>query len=367
MGTSFRGAFVISWAQTEVDGLPDAPAAELHVGSAWVWSGEAVRVDGPRDVLLLNEAEGQADLHARASKMARKLVGAALGSSTISSNARPPLAGVDDRARDAHFILTNGTHRYTAIEIPTGHKDDGTPRAPLLLFVNELPPPRAELWVVARHTPSRSFNRVSETADAVICFTNGTLIDTPTGPVPVEHLGEGDLVQTKDNGPQPIVWRGGRRISGARMFAMPHLRPVRIRAHAMFDDVPDCDLLVSPDHQLVLRGAATRRLFNTPEVLVPAKELLNGRKIFIDHTVREVFYSHLMFEQHQIIWANGLEVESFHPAQADLNQIAQDQRDVLFDRFAELRDTPENYGPSARRCLSRSDVAVLSHAIAKRA
>ena len=129
MGTSFRGAFVIFWAQTEVDGLLDAPAAELHVGSAWAWSGDAVRVDGPRDVLLLKEAEGQADLHARASKMARKLVGAALGSSTICSNARSPLAGVDDRARDAHFILTNGTHRYTAIEIPTGHKDDGTPRA----------------------------------------------------------------------------------------------------------------------------------------------------------------------------------------------------------------------------------------------
>lgn len=135
----------------------------------------------------------------------------------------------------------------------------------------------------------------------------------------------------------------------------------------MFDDVPDRDLLVSLDHQLVLRGAAARRLFNTSEVLVPAKELLNGRKIFIDHTVREAFYSHLMFEQHQIIWANGLEVERFHPAQTDLNQIAQDQRDVLFDRFAELRDTPENYGPSACRCLSRPDVAVLSHDIAKRA
>ena len=50
---------------------------------------------------------------------------------------------------------------------------------------------------------------MSDLADAVICFTNGTLIDTPTGPVPVKHLGEGDLVQTKENGPQPIVWRGG--------------------------------------------------------------------------------------------------------------------------------------------------------------
>lgn len=61
MGTSFRGAFVISWAQTEVDGLRDASVAELHVGSGWAWPGEAVNVDGPRDVLLLNEAEGQAN------------------------------------------------------------------------------------------------------------------------------------------------------------------------------------------------------------------------------------------------------------------------------------------------------------------
>jgi hypothetical protein len=92
----------------------------------------------------------------------------------------------------------------------------------LLLFVNELPLPRAELWVVARQTPSRSFNRVSDTADAVICFTNGTLIDTPTGPVPVEHLGEGDLVQTKDNAPPThcVAW-GAAHFRGTNVCYAP--------------------------------------------------------------------------------------------------------------------------------------------------
>ena len=144
-----------------------------------------------------------------------------VGSSTICSNARSPLAGVDDRARDAHFILTNGTHRYTAIEIPTGHKDDGTPRAPLLLFVNELPPPRAELWVVARHTPSRSFNRVSDLADAVICFTNGTLIDTPTGPVPVEHLGKGIWCKPKTTARNLLCGVGAVYFGGADVCYAP--------------------------------------------------------------------------------------------------------------------------------------------------
>ena len=56
MGTGYRGTFVISWSQTEVDGLQAAPRDSLVVGAGWTWHGEAVQVDGPSDVLRLEQA-----------------------------------------------------------------------------------------------------------------------------------------------------------------------------------------------------------------------------------------------------------------------------------------------------------------------
>ena len=66
MKTGFRGTFVISWTQTEVDGLEAAPVRALTVGAAWSWRGDAVQVDGPSGVLRLDRAEGSETLRKRA-------------------------------------------------------------------------------------------------------------------------------------------------------------------------------------------------------------------------------------------------------------------------------------------------------------
>ncbi len=50
MQTGYKGTFVISWAQTELDGARAAPPSALGVGAVWRWWGEAVRVDGPADI-----------------------------------------------------------------------------------------------------------------------------------------------------------------------------------------------------------------------------------------------------------------------------------------------------------------------------
>ena len=79
MKTGSRGTFVISWSQTETDGVPGAPLDMLTVGAAWRWTGVPVRVDGPQNVLVLEQAEGAADLRRRAARMVRRLIGASLG------------------------------------------------------------------------------------------------------------------------------------------------------------------------------------------------------------------------------------------------------------------------------------------------
>ena len=77
MGTGFLGTFVISWSQTELDGLRAAPISAVQKGAVWSWNGETVRVDGPSGLLRLEQGEGEAMLRRRAARMVRKMVGAA--------------------------------------------------------------------------------------------------------------------------------------------------------------------------------------------------------------------------------------------------------------------------------------------------
>ena len=354
MTAGYSGTFVISWSQTEVDGLDGAPITSLNVGAAWSWRGDALRVDGPNDVLRLEKADGADQLRRRAAIKVQRLVGRAL------ERAAPRIDVCEDDdtpLRDRSFVVTDGAHSYTITLIDTGRG------APLLMFAGTIPPRNTDLWVVHHALgitgPAQAMG--PETG-GVICFTHGTRIRTPDGPRLIEELQPGDRVETKDNGAQDIQWIGARRMTGARFYAMPSLRPVRIRAGALGVERPEGELLVSPEHRMLVSGSASRTLFNCPEVLVAAKDLVNGDTITVDHAVRQVTYVHLLFDRHQVIWANGIETESFHPANAALSTLAEDDRTRLLAMHPELKYDPHTYGAYARRNLNTSEAALLKHA-----
>ncbi|MBU2868102.1 Hint domain-containing protein [Pacificibacter marinus] len=353
MRTGFSGTFVIAWTQVEVEGLTRASLTALTTGALWRWSGDAVCVDGPRDVLVLDGAIGKAELHQRAAQSVRRLIGAAVAGAPIYHD---PEART--RLFDGGFDVTDGVKRYeiTLIDTP----DLG---APLLMFIGEMPPKDTDLWVVSTYVATARDARVDDKG-AVICFTPGTQILTPDGARLVEDLREGDWVQTKDNGPQALRWVGGRRVSGARLYAMPELRPVRLRADALGMGNPDEDLIVSPHHRMLVSGKAARELFNADEVLIAAKDLVNDRSIVIDRTHKQVNYIHLLFDAHQVIVANGLETESFHPEIADLDDVPEDQKRCLLERFPHITTSGDSYGPSARRTLTGAEAAILMHDVA---
>jgi hypothetical protein len=229
------------------------------------------------------------------------------------------------------------------------------------MFVDDMPPKERPLWVVHHNlSPERSF-AAGDQASGVICFTPGTRILTPSGPVAVEDLREGDDVQTKDNGRQQIQWIGSRRMTGARLFAMPKLRPIRIRAGAFGIGEPDDALLVSPEHRMLIKGQVARALFNTPEVLVAARDLINGDSVVLDTAVKEVTYVHLLLPRHEVLFANGVETESFHPANTALSTICDDDRARLLQHLPRVAEDPNSYGAYARRNLSASEAAILMH------
>lgn len=363
MKTGSRGTFVISWSQTETDGLRAAPLDVLNVGATWRWTGQPVRVDGPQGLLILDGAEGAADIRKRAARMVRRLVGAAIGRQGLrdadgtGEDLAAEMAG--DDAPEQGFIVTDGHQSFavTLIDVP----DTG---ARLAMFVGDLPMPDTDLWVVRVALDRTHRGAGARIAGGVICFTPETLIATPDGRRRICDLREGDLIQTKDNGPQEILWTGSRRMTGARLYAMPHLRPIRFRAGAMGLDRPDHDLLVSPQHRMLVKGPAARALFNAAEVLVAAEDLLNDASVMVDHQLREVTYVHILLERHNIVFANGMETESFHPSNTALDTIDAVARERLLHLLPGIDENPQSYGDYARRNLSTSEAAILRHDLA---
>lgn len=176
------------------------------------------------------------------------------------------------------------------------------------------------------------------TKEVVICFTRGTQIETDRGAIPVELLAQGDLIATRDHGLQPLRWIGSRRIDAARLARSPHLRPIRIRAGALGRGMPAQDLLVSPQHRILVKSGVAARMFGTDEVLVAAKQLLQMPGIDIAEPGQEVEYFHLLLDRHEIVTANGAESETLFTGPEAIKAISKDAAHEIFEIFPELRD-----------------------------
>ena len=132
--------------------------------------------------------------------------------------------------------------------------------------------------------------------EPAVCFTRGTLIKTDQGERPIEELAAGDMVLTMDHGYQPIRW-----IGSSKRAATGDLAPILIRKGALGNDR---DLRVSPQHRMLLQGWQAELLFGELEVLATAKSLLNDHSILRDEG-GEVEYFHMLFDTHEIIYAEG--------------------------------------------------------------
>lgn len=336
-------AQVISSHQVRVDGEVPSTRDPLAQGETFRWFGTALRLDGARATLLLNNPFGQAELRRKVSTAVAKL-------SKSRGNLAPPSPPVEPEQDPNALVLTDGTRHWEGQIVCTPSYET------LILFSDDVPPANVTLRIL--QTAKRPLLPAGRNT---ICFTPGTMILTEDGPRPVEDLYPGDKVLTRDDGPQEILWMGLRQVSGARMFAMPHLRPIRIRAGALGHEEPQPDLIVSPGHQIMLQGPKARALWGEPEVLVRARDLIDDRLITIDHSASDVTYIHLLFARHQILWANRVEVESFHPGDADLTHLNSAELEELLEIAPGVDEDASAYGVHARRCLSRAELAILRH------
>jgi Hint domain len=133
----------------------------------------------------------------------------------------------------------------------------------------------------------------------------GTLIRTPAGDIAVEDFLPGDLICTADHGPQPL-----RHLRPSCVEALGDRAPVCIRAGTLG---PHATLFVAQEHRILIRDSLAALLFGAPEVLVAARDLVNGRSVTLMQGGL-VDYVELGFDTPQVIFAHGLATASFEPA-----------------------------------------------------
>ena len=194
------------------------------------------------------------------------------------------------------------------------------------------------------------------TVETIPCFVAGSMIDTVDGPRAVETLVAGDMVMTRDDGPQPIRWTGRREVPATGKMA-----PICIRENALGTHG---ELMVSPLHRILVKDALAELLFGEAEVLIAAKDLVNDRSI---RAVEggDVEYVHLMFDRHQVVYSEGLATESFMPGPQTTKSFEAEIVEEISTIFPELDlATGKGYGPAARPMLKRFEAEALRRRVA---
>lgn len=233
---------------------------------------------------------------------------------------------------------------YDLINTTTGHKmttfhfgGDGYQQGAVdgIVSTIELVPGTAYTFNTERtsHQQNNPYN------DYVACFGAGTHLATPDGPRRVEDIKPGDLVMTLDDGPAPVRWVGRRMVCGVGPLA-----PVRFPAG--WNGLTR-DLLVSPQHRMLISGAACELTLGCDSALVSAVHLAQlGFGVQVPTGL--ISYHHLMFDKHQIVLAEGAPSESLLATDMTLAGFALDAAEEIRDLFPELATSDM---PAARRIV----------------
>jgi Hint domain len=205
----------------------------------------------------------------------------------------------------------------------------------------------------------------AEVVWTVVCFAAGTRIKTEGGEKAIEDLKVGDMVLTLDSGCQPIQWIGSRKLDALDLAANPKLKPIRIRANALGPGVPSADLIVSPQHRVLVRSAIAERMFGVREVLIPANKLLVIDGIDIELEAQSVEYFHILFGGHQIVFSNGAPTESLFTGPEAMKSVSDEAQAEMISLFPQMASP--DYVPVPVRFIPEKgrQMKVLAQRLAK--
>lgn len=188
-----------------------------------------------------------------------------------------------------------------------------------------------------------------------VCYAKGSWIETPDGQRKVETLLPGDLVMTADHGAQPILWVHSSDSPLDRLEV--DQRPVLIAACALGKDAPAQDLIVSPQHRILVGGGGQLVRYFDTEVFVPAKALTRLPGIRHMKGKEGITWVHFACGRHEVVTVNGCLSESLLLGPMVLDRLTRAERKRVFDIFGAARRPKEALnGAAARTCLTVREV-----------
>jgi Hint domain-containing protein len=195
--------------------------------------------------------------------------------------------------------------------------------------------------------------------DICACFGRGTLIATEGGQSAVEDLQPGDRIKTRDGGMQTLRWISTCTLPHPESGQAGEDIAIRIKADALGELRPMQDLVVSARFRLLTNHPSCAALFGSPETLAPAVDLLDGESILSVRPARDLEFFNLLFDEHQIIEANGLETESYHPGNFGVAVMSLEMQSHLRRIFPHLSGDLNQFGRTARPILKGFEAEAL--------
>jgi len=176
---------------------------------------------------------------------------------------------------------------------------------------------------------------------AFTAFSHGTLMNTTRGPVAVEDLEPGMKLITREHGAQPVLWVGTTRLVPQAAETTAHdARMTRVMADAFGFTRPEHDLMLGPAARMLKK--APGESVDQPE-LIPVSTLADGMGVISILPPRPVAAYHLCLRKHSTIFANGLEMESFHPGAGFERNMGPNMLSLFLSFFPHI-EKPADFG-----------------------
>lgn len=191
------------------------------------------------------------------------------------------------------------------------------------------------------------FTQTTPDPNNVTCLTTGAEVRTKNGLVNVEDLAEGMQILTYEGQYQVLRKIFSRNVGEVELRENQKLFPVRICAGALGNGLPKKDLLVSRQHRMMVSSPIVKRMFDKTNVLVASVRLTSLPGIFVDTSVESVKYFHLLFDDHEVIFADGAATESLYLGAEAMKSLPIQSIDELKSIFPDLvgsfDDHPSKY------------------------
>lgn len=306
MATFYIYSDAIVGGQSTIDGSP--------INYAFAPTGTNWRYTGTDTYLVVQEEDGATNFNCdpTSEQVSTREQFGQIGKETVD------MGGIDRRnIWDYTFTVSDGTTTWEVAVIDVNLNNDNDlndagENGYFLIFPDGMPPADTDLSMGGL-VENGDFPPHVELGANIVCFAEGTMIDTEHGQRAIETLQDGDMVLTREGGLQPLRWLGCTTV-----VATGDLAPIVITA-GTFGNTED--LIVSPQHSVLITGWRAELFYGEDEVMVCAMDLLGHDGVY-RRPGGVVNYWHLMFDAHHVVQTYGIWSESLYPGEMAIDAIS---------------------------------------------